>query len=60
MPAIAECFSSPDLTNRIIATNVLLVLNPFRASEFGVVTNHLHQSIFDGYLWRHSRTNSPK
>lgn len=60
MPSIADCFSSPDLTNRIIATNVLLVLNPFRASEFGVVTNHLRRSIFDNWLGRHSQTNSPK
>ena len=60
MPAIAECFSSTDVTNRKLATNVLLILNPFRASEFGVVTNHLRRSIFDNWLGRRSQTNSPK
>lgn len=60
MPAIAKSFSSPDLLIRTVATNTLLFLNPFRASEFGVVTNHLEQSIFDGYLIRRSQTNSPK
>lgn len=60
MPVIADCFSSPEPIIRTVATNALLYLNPFRASEFGVVTNHLPQSIFNGYLRRRSQTNSSK
>jgi len=45
---------------RIIGTNALLSINPFRAPEFGVITNDVPRYLFEGYLRRASQaqTNS--
>jgi len=49
MQAISECFSSLDLKNRVLATNALLSINPYRAPEFGVFTNGIREDIFEWY-----------
>jgi hypothetical protein len=52
MAAIAECFSSPDLKNRILATNALLSINPYFAPQYGVFTNGASDSVFTMYQRR--------
>ena len=55
MPAIAECLSSRHFTVREFATNRLLVINPYRASEFGVITNGIRAEYFESYHRRASK-----
>jgi HEAT repeat protein len=49
MPAIAQVFQNPDEESRMIATNTLITINPYRAVEFGVNTNGVPEHYFKIY-----------
>jgi hypothetical protein len=43
---IATMLTNSDEKTRRIATNVLLTINPYRAPEFGVITNGLEERFY--------------
>jgi HEAT repeat protein len=47
MPAIATMLTNSDEKTRGITTNVLILINPARASEFGIFTNGIEQRFYD-------------
>jgi HEAT repeat protein len=49
MPAIAQLFQNTDEKVRMIATNTLITINPYRAVEFGVNTNGVPERYFKIY-----------
>jgi hypothetical protein len=58
MAPISECFSSGDVTNRRVATNALLSINPYRAQVFGVNTNGLSSVVFERFERRRGRAST--
>jgi HEAT repeat protein len=47
MPAIATMLTHPDEKTRRIATNVLFLINPARAPEFGIITNVIERRFYE-------------
>jgi hypothetical protein len=47
MPAIATMLTNSDEKTRGITTNVLFLINPARAPEFGIITNGIEQRFYD-------------
>lgn len=47
MPAIATMLTHSDERTRQTATNVLFLLNPARAAEFGIVTNGIQRRLYE-------------
>lgn len=46
MPAIATMLTDGDEKTRRIATNTLIMINPYRAPEFGIITNDIGERIY--------------
>ena len=49
MPIIAMMLTNADENTRRIATNALITINPYRAPEFGVITNQLEGHVYKTY-----------
>ena len=58
MNSITDCFSSPDLKNRRLATNAILSINPYHAPTLGVNTNGVVEHVFTWYDRRKSQARS--